>query len=39
MHTRLTRALPSAIVTCLLLGAPVAAMAATCGNDASGFER
>ena len=39
MHTRLTRAFRCAIVTSLLLGAPVAAMAATCGNDASGFSR
>ena len=39
MHTRLTRALRRAIVTCVLLGGPAGAMAATCGNDASGFER
>ncbi len=39
MHTRLTRALRCTVVTCLLLGGPVAAMAATCGNDASGFSR
>ncbi|MCC5969560.1 MAG: lytic murein transglycosylase [Pararhodobacter sp.] len=39
MHTRPIRVLRSAIVTFLLLGAPVGAMAATCGNDASGFER
>lgn len=39
MHTGLTRALRCTIVTCLLLGAPTAAMAATCGNDASGFSR
>lgn len=39
MYTRVTRTLRRAIVTCLLLGAPVGAMAATCGNDASGFER
>ena len=39
MPKLLTHALRCAIVTSLLLGAPVVAMAATCGNDASGFSR
>ncbi|WP_341860852.1 lytic murein transglycosylase [Gymnodinialimonas sp. 57CJ19] len=39
MHPRLSRALRNALVTSLMLGAPAAAMAATCGNDASGFAR
>lgn len=39
MHDRLTRALGCAIVTALSIGAPLAATAATCGNDASGFSR
>ncbi len=39
MPTCLTRAFRSATVICLLLGTPVASMAATCGNDASGFSR
>lgn len=39
MHNRLTRAIRSAAMVFVLLGAPLGALAATCGNDAAGFER